>query len=251
MGYLLQDLQVISRGGREVHEDVHVQRDVGCRCHCHGERLLVACNSMQQPVQQDVMVPPAVRAQTGCTGQPGLRVASTWWGRTWTFPVVSSSYQGGGGGPQQVLNPSRGYDGMYLLQLHAIHWASCARGSPRAHQQRAAAVASRHTRARGRVMYQASCARGVCRQYGTHHRDVDVGHRVLSVLIGALARLQGGGGQTSGAGEDLGGRTRANHSSPSLGSSHRPQLTYRPGAPEAARGLDAAGAAGVLHALDR
>ena len=97
MGYLLQDLQVVSRGCREVHEDVHVQRDVRCRCHCHGERLLVACNSMQQPVQQDVMVPPTVRAQTGCTGQPGLRVASTWWGRTWTFPVVSSSYQGGGG----------------------------------------------------------------------------------------------------------------------------------------------------------
>ena len=208
------------------------------------------------------MVPPAVRAQTGCTGQPGLRVASTWWGRTWTFPVVSSSYQGvgggGGGGPQQVLNPSRGYDGMYLLQLHAIHWASCARGSPRAHQQRAAVVASRHTRARGWVSsklcthvrtYVRAC--GICRQFGTHHRDVDVRLRVLSVLIGALARLQGGGGQTSGAGEDLGGRTRANHPSPSLGSSHRPQLTYRPGAPEAARGLDAAGAAGVLHALDR
>ena len=98
MGYLLQDLQVVSCGCREVHEDVHVQRDVRCRCHCHGERLLVACNSMQQPVQQDVMVPPVVRAQTGCTGQPGLRVASTWWGRTWTFPVVSSSYQGGGRG---------------------------------------------------------------------------------------------------------------------------------------------------------
>lgn len=104
----------------------------------------------------------------------------------------------------------------------------------------------------------ANCARTYARtrmwrlQCGTHHRDVDVRLRVLPVLLGALARLQGGGGQASGAGEDLGRRTRANHPLPVPGYSHCPQLTYRSGAPEAARGLDAARATGsVLHALVR
>lgn len=53
------------------------------------------------------------------THPPGLRVASTRCGRTWTFPVVSSSYQGTACTPYKSA-----------LQLYVMHWVA-ARDSPR------------------------------------------------------------------------------------------------------------------------